>query len=171
VRTRVGYTGGTTLDPTYTELGDHTESIELEYDPQVVDYGTLLELYWEGASGASASCDQYAPIIFWHNDEQRDLAQASWDEHDEPEVAVREAEHFYPAEDYHQKYRLRNVEVVFRDFERMYDDHDDIVRSTAAARCNGILAGYGSWDELGAELDSYGLTEAARQELEGRLGR
>jgi len=43
--------------------------------------------------------------------------------------------------------------------------------SSLSQSWRSILAGYGSWDDLGAELDSYGLTEAARQELEGRLSR
>lgn len=169
MRTRVGYAGGTTLDPTYTDLGDHTESIELEYDPEVLDYTALLDLYWEGVSAASPSCTQYAPIVFWHDDEQRDQAQASWDERGQPDVDIREAGPFYQAEDYHQKYRLKLVGLVYGDFERMYEDHDDIVRSTAAARCNGILAGYGTWESLGDELGSYGLSDEATQLLEELL--
>lgn len=169
MRTRVGYTGGTTLDPTYTDLGDHSESIELEYDPEVVDYDTLLDLYWGWVGGAIPSCTQYAPIIFWHDEAQRQGALASVQEHGSDTVSVRAAEHFYPAEDYHQKYNLKRYDVVYRDFERMYEDHADIVRSTAAARCNGILTGNGSWEKLGDELDDYGLSEAAREELEKHL--
>ena len=120
-------------------------------------------------AGAARRLHAHDPFIFWHGDEQRELTQASWEERDQPEVTIREAGHFFPAEDYHQKYRLKLAEVVYRDFERMYDDHADIVRSTAAARCNGILAGYGTWEVLGAELDSYGLSEAATQELEYQL--
>ncbi len=82
---------------------------------------------------------------------------------------IREAQPFYQAEDYHQKYRLKYVGVVYEDFQRMYPDHDDIVRSTAAARCNGIISGYGTRDELGDEIDSYGLTESALKVLESYL--
>jgi len=169
VSTRVGYAGGTTDDPSYTDLGDHTESIEISFDPERVDYAALLELYWEGADAASTSCTQYAPIIFWHDEQQRELATASRDAQGQPEVDIREVPTFYDAEDYHQKYRLKRTDVVYRDFERMYDDHADIVRSTAAARCNGILGGYGSWEIHGDELDSYGLSDSARMVLESYL--
>ncbi len=135
----------------------------------MVDYDTLLDLYWSWVGAAIPSCTQYAPIIFWHDEEQREAALASAEERGNTDVTVRAAEHFYPAEDYHQKYDLKRYEVVYRDFERMYEDHADIVRSTAAARCNGILSGAGSREKLGDELDSYGLSAAARQELEKHL--
>ncbi len=169
MRTRVGYAGGTTADPTYTDLGDHAESIELEYDPELLDFDDLLALYWEGVSAASTSCTQYAPIIFWHDEEQRAQAQASWEAQGEPELSFMEAGTFHPAEDYHQKYILKRFEPVYQDFQRMYPEHEDIVRSTAAARCNGILAGKGTWEELGDELDSYGLGDEARALIESYL--
>lgn len=47
IRTKVGYTGGTLKDPTYHNLGDHTESLQVEYDPTVVTYEQLLGIFWE----------------------------------------------------------------------------------------------------------------------------
>src|SRR4051812_14157562 len=48
VRTRVGYTGGELPDPTYAKLGDHTETIQLDYDPARISYEELLQIFWTG---------------------------------------------------------------------------------------------------------------------------
>ena len=47
-RTRVGYSGGTRENPTYTALGDHTETLQIDFDPSVVSYRDLLAIFWAG---------------------------------------------------------------------------------------------------------------------------
>ena len=46
IRTRVGFTGGSSENPTYRSLGDHTETVEVEYDPHLTSYGNLLDIFW-----------------------------------------------------------------------------------------------------------------------------
>ena len=75
MRTRVGYAGGTTASPTYRSIGDHSEAIQIDYDPEVLSYADLLDIFW-----SSHSCTvqpysrQYASIVFYHDEEQRNLA-------------------------------------------------------------------------------------------------
>jgi hypothetical protein len=71
---------------------------------------------------------------------------------------------FYLAEDYHQKYSLRNSPLI-REFEAIYPDPAAFTRSTAAARVNGYLAGDGSPDQLKSEIDRLGLSAEGRRLL------
>jgi peptide-methionine (S)-S-oxide reductase len=69
------------------------------------------------------------------------------------------------AEDYHQKYHLRQQRNLMQEFKGIYPQNDDFVNSTAAARVNGYLGGYGSPQELEAVIDQLGLSPAGRQFL------
>ena len=110
VRTSVGYTGGTTENPTYYHLGDHTETIQIEYDPAQISYQKLLEVFWDGHDPTRPAIPrQYASIIFYHTDEQRRLAQESQEDqaaqcHCQIYTEIVPSTEFYLAEDYHQKY-------------------------------------------------------------------
>lgn len=66
---------------------------------------------------------------------------------------------FYPAEDYHQKYYLQNVPALMDEFKEFYPYFQDLVDSTAAARVNGYIGGYGDADSLSREIESLGLTD------------
>ncbi len=171
VRTRVGYAGGTADNPTYHNLGDHTETIQIDFDPAQISYAELLELFWASHSPTSRpwSC-QYASIIFYHDEEQKRLAEESRDR----EVARRAAPlyteitpyvRFFLAEEYHQKYRLRQDQALLAEYEAIYPDPVDLVASTAVARVNGYLGGNGSLAQLRAEIDDLGLSPAGKERL------
>jgi peptide-methionine (S)-S-oxide reductase len=171
IRTRVGYAGGTAKDPTYYNLGDHSETIQIDYDPTQVSYAELLDVFWNSHSPTSRPWSrQYMAIIFYHTDEQKRLAMETRDR----EAARTDAKifteivpfsGFYLAEDYHQKYRLQQVPELMQEFEDMYLDADDFVNSTAAARVNGYLGGHGTFEGLQAEIDRLGLSPAGREKL------
>jgi peptide-methionine (S)-S-oxide reductase len=120
-----GYAGGTKVNPTYqdVETGEtgHAESVEVTYDPAKISYQQLLEVYWhhiDPLTVNSAFCDygpQYRSIIFYHDAEQRRLAEASKRALDESHrfstpivTAIQPATPFYPAEEYHQQYYRKN---------------------------------------------------------------
>jgi peptide-methionine (S)-S-oxide reductase len=167
VRTRVGYAGGTTADPTYRTIGDHTETLEIDFDPASISCRELLEIFWASHRPTSPPWSrQYASIIFWHDNQQRIEAEASKREMERRvgpmHTEVTETPRFYPAEDYHQKYRLRNTPALYREFRGMYPSPTDFRDSKAAARVNGYLDGWGSPVELEREIAGYGLsTEGA----------
>jgi peptide-methionine (S)-S-oxide reductase len=120
--TTVGYTGGTKKNPTYEEVGGgktgHCESIEIEFDPNVISYAQMLDVYWHNidpTSGDGQFCDrgnQYRPEIFYHGDEQKRLAEESKKKVEEKfgtvPVQIVAATTFYPAEEYHQKFYMKN---------------------------------------------------------------
>jgi len=78
LRTRVGYAGGTKPNPTYRDLGDHAETVQVDYDLSKITYPELLNAFWTGHDPTHRSWSrQYASIIFVHNEEERRLAEAS----------------------------------------------------------------------------------------------
>ena len=72
---------------------------------------------------------------------------------------------FYLAEDYHQKYQLRQRRQLMMEFKAFYSRNIDFVNSTAAARVNGYVGGHGSPDEIKANLANLGLSAAGQKRL------
>ncbi len=72
---------------------------------------------------------------------------------------------FYHAEAYHQKHRLRSDQDIMRDLNTMYPQQEEFMNSTAAARINGYLYGYGSLEDLKKELSGFGLSPEAESKL------
>ena len=109
-------------------------------------------------------------IIFFHNDEQKRLATVLKDLQATRMkgrifTEISPLTEFYLAEDYHQKYRLRSERDLIREFSDMYPEEEDFVNSTAAARINGYLGGYGTLEELLEDLPGFGLSQAAGKRL------
>ncbi len=159
IRTRVGYTGGKKENPTYRSLGDQAESIEIDYDPTVISYADLLKLFWQGHDPVSRPFSrQYMSAIFYHTEEQKRLALESMRREEAKRqrkvyTEIRPVDRFYRAEDYHQKYYVRQRPDLMKEFRAIYPADEDFVGSTAAARVNGYLAGQGSLAALQTELN------------------
>jgi methionine-S-sulfoxide reductase len=177
VRTRVGYSGGTKKSPTYHDLGDHTETIQLDYDPTQISYKELLEIFWESHNPGSRSWSrQYMAAIFFHNDQQKKLALETKDQvaariKDEVYTQILPTTEFYLAEDYHQKYFLRIEPELLNELTAIYRSTKDFVASTAAARLNGYVAGYGTRAGIEAEISSLGLSPAGNKRLLGMVSK
>jgi methionine-S-sulfoxide reductase len=170
VRTRVGYSGGNRANPTYNNIGDHTETIRIEYDPAKLSYRKLLDIFWRSHDPFSKSHSrQYKTAVFCHNDEQWKLASETRSELEtngkKVHTEILSAGKFYAAEDYHQKYRLRRHEELLKEYEAIYPENWEFNFSTAVARVNGYLAGYGTAESLGNIIDKLGLTDNAKEVL------
>jgi peptide-methionine (S)-S-oxide reductase len=125
LETIVGYTGGDTANPTYESVSSgttgHTEAIEVRYDPGKVSYAELVGIFWRNVDPTTPDrqfCDvgsQYRAAIFYHDEEQREIAQRTKKEIEAagtlPSPIVTQivaASKFYPAEEYHQDYYEKN---------------------------------------------------------------
>ncbi len=125
VQTVVGYTGGTKTNPTYEEVSaggtGHAEAIEISFDPSTVSYEQVLDVFWHNIDPTTPnrqfcdSGDQYRAAIFYYGDPQKKLAESTkgkWEKSEKfghkivTEIAPGSV--FYPAEDYHQKYYVKN---------------------------------------------------------------
>jgi methionine-S-sulfoxide reductase len=135
VRTIVGYTGGQEPHPSYHQVGagktGHAESIEMFYDPSIVTYEKLLDVFWHNIDPTTKDRQfpdwgrQYRTAIFYHNEAQR---RAAIDSKERLEKSGRfgapivteivPASAFWPAEDYHQKYYIKSPESYHQ-----YHDH------------------------------------------------
>ena len=119
IDTTSGYMGGTVEAPSYRQVSSrttgHAEVVQVEYDPDIVSYETLLNTFWHNVDPLDERgqfCDkgsQYRSIVFYHDDIQRQLAetskQAISSQFQQPIVTdILTAGAFYPAEDYHQNY-------------------------------------------------------------------
>lgn len=116
-----GYTGGHLENPTYNEVKTgttgHYEAVEITFDPSIISYKEILEVYWRQIDPTDAGGqfqdrgDQYRTAIFYHDDEQKEQAEASKraladsGKFSKPIVTeILPAVTFYPAEDYHQDF-------------------------------------------------------------------
>jgi len=125
VKTVVGYTGGSEADANYSKVSahqtKHREAIQVTYDPSQVSYDQLLDIFWRQINPTQPDGQfhdiglSYQAAIFYGNEEEKKAAEASKEKLDKsgkfqkPIVTeILPAMKFYPAEDYHQKYYLKN---------------------------------------------------------------
>ncbi|AQU81564.1 MULTISPECIES: peptide-methionine (S)-S-oxide reductase MsrA [unclassified Halomonas] len=123
ISTSSGYTGGERENPTYQEIGrgdtGHAQAVEVIFNPEEISYAQLLEIFWYNVDPFAINqqfCDvgtQYRSAIFYHDDEQRELAEATKAEIEQRfdrEVATQivPASEFWEAEEYHQAYYQKN---------------------------------------------------------------
>jgi peptide-methionine (S)-S-oxide reductase len=144
VRTRVGYAGGTTSEPTYHDIGDHSEAVQVDYDPAVTSFADLLDV-------AVANHDptrqpdkrQYHSILFYDDDAERAAIEERLAALSVPEVATRVEPlgSFTVAEPYHQTFSLADKRYATAAFDEAGYDDADVRESPAAAKLNALLAG------------------------------
>ena len=120
-----GYTGGTVENPTYEAVTEgntgHYEAVRITYDPAKVSYEELLDVFWHSVDPTDAGgqfCDRgdsYRTAVFFHNPEQKRAAAATKKAIDDSGVLkgsivtpILMAKSFYPAEDYHQEYYVKD---------------------------------------------------------------
>ena len=125
IRVISGYTGGHKENPTYKEVcaggTGHYEAVQITYDPKRVTYQELLDIFWRQIDPTDPDGqfhdrgESYRTAIFYHDEEQRRLAEASKKQLDESgrfakpvATAILPATTFYPAEEYHQDYYKKN---------------------------------------------------------------
>ena len=171
VRTRVGYAGGTTEAPTYKTIGDHMETLQIDYDPEKIDYGQLLDLFFTLHKPMREPWKrQYAAAAFYHSAAQLELISDKvriLEEKAQQKVLteVKAYENFYLSEERHQKYKLQRQPELLAEFSRMYPSFRDLVNSTAAARVNGYLYACKDCKKLASEIGNFGLTERGQKIL------
>lgn len=164
VRTRVGYAGGRTDNPTYHDLADHTEVFQVDFDPARLSYAELLGGIVKNRRGGRAYSRQYMEAVFPADAAQERIARAG-----AGAVPVISGARFHLAEDYHQKYYLRRDPVLMRELASYTPAQ--LVESTVAARLNGYCAGKGTPAQLREELPGLGLSVAAGEHLERLVAR
>ncbi|WP_147533678.1 peptide-methionine (S)-S-oxide reductase MsrA [Bacillus marasmi] len=120
-----GYTGGHVENPTYqqvcSETTGHYEAVQITYNPEIFPYEKLLQLFWQQIDPTDAGGQfynrgtSYQTVIFYHNDDQKHIAETSKKELAESgrftkpiATKILPVSTFYPAEEYHQDYYKKN---------------------------------------------------------------
>ena len=125
ISTTSGYTGGAVKNPTYEDVSagvtEHAEAVQVLYDPTKIDFADLLTIFWQNINPTQPNGQfadigrQYRTVIFYHNDSQRQAAEASKEKLQKSSLFARgivteivPATEFYAAEEYHQDYYRKN---------------------------------------------------------------
>lgn len=112
--------------PTYGKMGDHTETVQVDYDPRRITYAQLLDIFWKSHKPTSGSWSrQYLNVVFYHNEEQRLQALASKAAVEQKighavKTEVAPLRSFTMAEDYHQKYTLKRHQTLLNEMTLIY---------------------------------------------------
>lgn len=150
------------MNPTYRSLGDHTETTEVVYDPSCTNYSKMLEMFWKNHDSTQKCSRQYMSAIFYHNEEQRQLAEESMKKFQQNiarpvQTQILQTGTFYEAEDYHQKYLLQQHPWLMNALD--IEPGRELIDSYVAARLNGYVGGYGTMADFEAELPSLKLDD------------
>jgi len=158
-------------NPTYYNLGNHSETIQIDYDPTKISYKELLDVFWDSHNPTTPPyTQQYKSTIFYHDEKQRKTAIESKEKEEfklgrQILTEIVSLPEFYLAKDYHQKYYLKTDWELMEDLSAIYPAPEDFIASTAVSRINGYAGGYGIQENLQAELDEYGLSDTGKNRL------
>eukprot|EP01080_Neovahlkampfia_damariscottae_P009426 gene9426-1633_t len=148
IRTRVGYTGGEYNTPSYYDMKDHSESVQIDFDPTVISFEELLNIFWSSHSPTHIHFrKQYMSAIWFHNEQQKEVALKTFSQQPQKVFTVIEPFKFWTnAEFYHQKYRLQKKKKILSFFDEM--DEDEFIKSTFITKLNAFLGGYTNIQEI-----------------------
>ncbi|XP_071496635.1 peptide methionine sulfoxide reductase-like [Diadema antillarum] len=162
VRVKAGYTGGTLPNPNYRMLGDHTEAVEIEFDPSQTNFAQLLKTFWSDHDPTELNKAQYMSAIFYQDKVQHHQAEGSLQKEqtrrgESSKIATKilPAGKFYDAEDYHQKYFLRQHHALVESLELK---DADFLSSSRTSRLLGYMSGSGDIEAFNTEVESLALS-------------
>lgn len=172
VRTRVGFAGGTVLNPTYRNMGDHTETVEIDFDPSILSYEDVLLHFWKNhyPNRDNYKGRQYISLLRYHNGCQKEAidkikAQMEKELGEAIETDIAPFTQFTLAEERHQKYYLKRYPKALGQLGNLYPTRNLLVDSTFAARLNGFVKGFGTREGLKREIASWPIEEQHRKLL------
>ena len=177
IRTRVGYAGGTKPNPTYRTIGDHTEILQIDFDPQTISFTALLDLFWDyHDASAPAYSRQYRSLILFADEEQKQQAIASKEKYEQMAqrkvyTAIEPLSEFNLAENYHQKYYLRQRSSLMRDLLKAYPTESEFINATLSARMNAFAAGLLDESLLQELIANPILSQDTKQRISGNQKR
>ena len=173
LRTRVGYSGGKSTNPSYKVVDLHTEVVEIDYDPDLISYGQLIDIFFASHNETLRPYDQRVKsLIFYRNPEEYEIAkeklQAIRDKTPEKESVFTELkafEVFYLAEPEHQNRSLKLETSLYGEVKQIFGSEDKIMLSILASKLNGFVYGYGTIEKAQELLEVSGLSQASKDRL------
>jgi methionine-S-sulfoxide reductase len=166
--TRVGFTGGTLPNPSYSAIGDHVETVEVSFDPDQVSYIQLLDHFWSHHNAhAKPIFRQYASAIFTEDEGQEQAARKMRENRrsssgDRLLTAIKPLQTFYPADAGHQKYYLSQDPELL---ERLPRHGEQKLDTRLATKLNALAGHAGQRQHIQNALTELGLSEASTEAL------
>lgn len=177
--TTVGYAGGTTNQPTYRDMGDHSETVEIGFDADLISIDTLLETFWSNHNPVNINGykgRQYQSLLLYRDERQAEAFNRVKERMEnakghrlDTEIAPWAA--FYPAEARHQKYYLKRYPDALEKLGGLYGSEEALLRSTLAARLNGVAKGYANLAPVLKEIQGWPIGPGERAAMIERLRR
>eukprot|EP01080_Neovahlkampfia_damariscottae_P002675 gene2675-3871_t len=154
IRTKVGYHGGKKKNPTYRSIGDHSETIQIDFDPKIISFEEILNCFWSSHFPYTPDkYRQYMSAIWYHSEVQKKIALKTSKEQPQTVYTVIEPFKFWTdAEFYHQKYILQGKSDVMKYFKKM--SQKDFIESTITMKVNAIIKGHGTLEDLEVTLNN-----------------
>ncbi|MCA1320650.1 peptide-methionine (S)-S-oxide reductase [Bacillus tianshenii] len=172
IRTRVGYAGGTTPNPTYKLMADHTECLEVDFDPRIISFEEIVKHFWSSHNSSRGNYKgrQYLSLLLFHDAEQKEVIERvkeslekSLAEKIDTEIAPYQG--FTQAEERHQKYYLKRYPKAMERLISCYETHEQLVDATLVARLNSFVKGYGTLASLKEEMAGWDILVETRVKL------
>ncbi|NMO94344.1 peptide-methionine (S)-S-oxide reductase MsrA [Paenibacillus lemnae] len=171
--TRTGYAGGTLDNPTYRQMGDHSETVEVTFDPGLITYLELVEQFWNHHNPDSINDykgRQYRSMLLYNGEAQREVIAKVLEERSrtgggKPATEIVPYTSFYPAEERHQKYYLKRFPDALEKLETLYASHEDMLSSTLAARLNGLAKGFTNREIILQEVRQWDIADDERDHI------
>lgn len=142
------------MNPTYHGLGDHTETIQIDFDTNQLSYKEILDMFWKNHNAARQPYSiQYKSAIFYANELQKSMAldmKEALENNLKAKIYtdILPLPTFYYAELYHQKYYLQLETALAMEIRNKFSSAKEFINSTEAARLNSYIAGYGTVENI-----------------------
>ncbi|ARK30486.1 Peptide methionine sulfoxide reductase MsrA [Halalkalibacter krulwichiae] len=164
-------------NPIYRQMGDHTETIEIDFDSSVLKLEELFDIFWQSHNALKVNHyrgKQYQSMILFRNDEQAQVALASkrkWEDKLNGTIQTEIAPliTFYLAEERHQKYYLKRFPKAYFELMSYFPTFCEFVDSTLVARLNGFVREYGSLQSIKMELAEWPLRQKEKGAIESMI--
>lgn len=176
LRTRVGFAGGTSPKPTYRHMGDHTETVEIDFDPTIISYEEILRKFWQNhyPNRGNYKGRQYISMLRYRSGQQKEAIKKVRKEMERNlgeaiETEIAEYENFTMADERHQKYYLKRYPNTLQQLQDLFPKPELLIDSTFAARLNGFVKGYGKLRLLKNEIALWNIDEEDREVLLNKL--
>lgn len=176
LRTRVGFAGGTKINPTYRQMGDHTETVEVTFDPDAISLEQLLRKFWNDHNPNRPAYKerQYISLLLYRNAEQKTIMEAvkqqlEVDREDSIYTEIAPMHDFTEAEPHHQKYYLKRFKRATEQLMVNFPDEASFHNSTITSRLNGFVREYGTLASIKEEIAQWYIPEDEAIELQKLL--
>ncbi len=169
--TRVGFAGGTTDNPNTRQTGDHTEMVEIEFDPEIISLESILNVFWSSHNPVNINNYRdrlYQSLILFRDPAQQHVIQEVMKSREEqgngrPDTEVAPYAGFYPAEDRNQKFYLRRFPDAMDKLKALFATENELMGSTLAARLNGLAKGHTNLEKIIDEIRTWPISSEEQE--------